>query len=46
MVLLVASKSEHTSSRKRCREGYYERTLVTRAERIELRVPQDHEGRS
>ena len=43
--LLGAGKSERTSSRSGYRAGYYERTLVTRVGSIELRVPQDREGR-
>ena len=43
--LLGAGKSERTSSRSGYRAGYYERSLVTRVGSIELRVPQDREGR-
>ncbi len=43
--LLGVGKSERRSSRSGYRAGYYERTLVTRVGRIELRVPQDREGR-
>jgi len=42
---LGAGKHQRTEARKGYRSGYYERTLVTRAGRIELRVPQDREGR-
>ena len=41
---LGASKSERTEGRKGYRSGYYERSLVTRVGRIELRVPQDRGG--
>ena len=43
--LLGAGKSERRSSRSGYRAGYYERTLVRLVGRIELRVPQDREGR-
>ena len=43
--LLGAAKSERTASRSGYRSGYYERALMTRVGRIELRVPQDREGR-
>jgi transposase-like protein len=36
-----AEKSERTSSRRRYRSGHYQRTLITRVGRLELRVPQD-----
>ena len=42
---LQASKSERTASRLGYRAGYYNRTLVTRVGHIELRVPQDRQGR-
>jgi transposase-like protein len=42
---LGAGKHQRTEGRKGYRSGYYERTLVTRAGRIELRVPQDRDGR-
>jgi transposase-like protein len=42
---LGASKSERSADRLGYRSGYYGRTLVTRVGRIELRVPQDREGR-
>ncbi len=40
-----ASKSERTPGRLAYRSGYYVRTLVTRLGKLELRVPQDREGR-
>ncbi len=42
---LGADKSERTSSRVGYRSGYYGRTLVTRVGKLELRVPQDRQGR-
>ena len=42
---LGASKSERTGSRRGYRSGYYERSLTTRVGTLELRVPQDREGR-
>ena len=42
---LGASKSERTGTRRGYRAGYYERTLVTRVGRLEIRVPQDRDGR-
>lgn len=42
---LGASKSERTSTRTGYRSGYYSRGLVTRVGRLELRVPQDRQGR-
>src|SRR3982751_5297882 len=42
---LQASKSERTASRLGYCAGYYNRTLVTRVGHIELRVPQDRQGR-
>lgn len=42
---LQAGKSERTESRLGYRSGYYSRTLLTRVGRLELRVPQDREGR-
>lgn len=42
---LGAAKSERTGARRGYRSGYYERALITRVGRIELRVPQDREGR-
>ena len=43
--MLGAEKSERTSSRSGYRSGYYGRTLVTRVGKLELRVPQDRQGR-
>jgi transposase-like protein len=40
-----AAKSERTASRVGYRSGYYGRTLVTRVGKLELRVPQDRQGR-
>jgi transposase-like protein len=40
-----ASKSERTEGRLSYRSGYYTRGLVTRLGKIELRVPQDRQGR-
>lgn len=40
-----AEKGQRTASRTGYLSGYYRRTLVTRVGRIELRVPQDREGR-
>jgi len=42
---LQASKSERTAGRLGYRAGYYNRMLVTRVGHIELRVPQDRQGR-
>ena len=42
---LAAQKSERTPDRLGYRSGYYPRTLVTRVGKIELRVPQDRQGR-
>jgi putative transposase len=42
---LQASKGERTESRQGYRSGYYSRSLVTRVGRLELRVPQDRDGR-
>lgn len=42
---LAAEKSERTPNRIGYRSGYYGRTLVTRVGKIELRVPQDRQGR-
>ena len=43
--ILGASKSERTAERLGYRSGYYTRGLVTRIGKIELRVPQDRQGR-
>src|SRR6204780_2397259 len=40
-----AQKSERTAERVGYRAGYYTRTLVTRAGKLVLRVPQDRQGR-
>ena len=42
---LQASKGERTAGRLGYRAGYYSRMLVTRVGDIELRVPQDRQGR-
>jgi len=42
---LGAEKSERTPNRMGYRSGYYGRTLITRVGKIELRVPQDRQGR-
>jgi putative transposase len=42
---LGAEKGERTPARLGHRSGYYGRTLVTRVGKLELRVPQDREGR-
>jgi putative transposase len=42
---LAAQKSERTPHRLGYRSGYYPRTLVTRVGKVELRVPQDRDGR-
>ena len=42
---LGAAKGERTVDRLGYRAGYYGRTLVTRVGKLELRVPQDREGR-
>src|SRR6202166_5301309 len=42
---LGAEKSERTRSRQGYRSGYYGRTLITRVGKLELRVPQDRQGR-
>jgi putative transposase len=42
---LGAEKGERTPSRQGYRSGYYGRTLVTRVGKLELRVPQDRQGR-
>lgn len=40
-----AGKSERTETRTGYRAGYYRRSLVTRVGKLELRVPQDRQGR-
>ena len=42
---LGAEKSERTAGRLGYRSGYHDRTLVTRIGKLELRVPQDRDGR-
>jgi len=42
---LQAGKGERIPSRLGYRSGYYQRTLVTRVGKLELRVPQDRQGR-
>src|SRR5918992_2947506 len=42
---LGAEKGERTPLRLGHRSGYYTRTLVTRVGKLELRVPQDRDGR-
>lgn len=42
---LGARKSERTSERTGYRSGYYTRGLVTRVGKLEMRVPQDRQGR-
>jgi len=42
---LGAEKGERTLGRQGYRSGYYNRTLVTRVGKLELRVPQDRQGR-
>ena len=42
---LGAEKGERTAGRLGYRSGYYGRTLITRVGKLELRVPQDREGR-
>ena len=40
-----AGKGERTEGRKGYRSGYYSRTLITRVGKLELRIPQDRQGR-
>lgn len=42
---LGAAKSQRTEGRIGYRSGYYSRSLVTRVGNLELRVPQDRQGR-
>ena len=42
---LGASKGERTTNRVGYRSGHYGRTLITRVGKLELRVPQDRQGR-
>ena len=40
-----AAKGERTEARLAYRSGYYSRALITRVGTLELRVPQDRDGR-
>ncbi len=40
-----ATRGERTPTRLGYRSGYYSRTLITRVGKLELRVPQDRQGR-
>jgi putative transposase len=42
---LGAEKGERSANRQGYRAGYYGRTLITRVGKLELRVPQDRQGR-
>jgi len=42
---LGAEKGERTATRLGYRSGYYQRSLITRVGKMELRVPQDRHGR-
>jgi transposase-like protein len=42
---LGAEKNERSPNRLGYRSGYYNRTLVTRVGKLELRVPQNRQGR-
>src|SRR2546429_6176689 len=42
---LGAEKGERTAARLGYRSGYYSRSLITRVGTLELRVPQDRQGR-
>ena len=42
---LGAAKGERTGTRLGYRSGHYGRTLITRVGKLELRVPQDRDGR-
>lgn len=42
---LGAGKGERTEERRGYRSGYYSRGLITRVGKLELRVPQDRQGR-
>src|SRR5919109_1645137 len=42
---LGAEKGERTTERLGLRSGSYSRTLITRVGKLELRVPQDRQGR-
>jgi len=43
--VIGASKSERVDGRVGYRSGHYNRTLITRVGKLELRVPQDRDGR-
>jgi transposase-like protein len=43
--IIGAGKSERNAERQGYRSGYYSRTLVTRVGKLELRIPQDRQGR-
>lgn len=43
--IIGADKHERSDGRKGYRSGYYHRTLYTRVGKLELRVPQDRQGR-
>ncbi len=43
--VLQAEKGERTANRLGYRSGYYSRSLITRVGKLELRVPQDRQGR-
>jgi transposase-like protein len=43
---LGAEKGERIEGRLGYRSGYYVRSLITRVGRVELRVPQDRQGRA
>jgi transposase-like protein len=42
---LQAEKGERSEGRLGYRSGYYGRSLITRVGKLELRVPQDRQGR-
>ena len=42
---LQAQKSERTAERQGYRSGYYGRSWITRVGKLELRIPQDRQGR-
>lgn len=44
-IAIGASKGERSEARLGYRSGYYNRTLITRVGKLELRVPQDRQGR-
>jgi transposase-like protein len=43
--ILAAGKGERVEGRKGYRSGYYTRNLITRVGKLELRVPQNRQGR-